>query len=630
MKIFFEKSDFDEVKKCGTMRLEEKLSVIADMIRLNALNTIMCAKSGHIGASFSAVEILTVLYHWEMKINPANPKTVDRDIFILSKGHAAAALYSTLASRGFFPTERLATFRSLNGLEGHAEISAPGVETNTGSLGMGISKAKGFALSTKLDGVKRSVYVLVGDGELQEGQNWEAILSAAQWKLDNLYLLIDRNRVQTDMPVEKVVDISPLREKLKSFGWHVEVTKGHDIGKLLGVLKRIKRIKGKPKAVILDTIKGKGVSFMEHPVALKAGKGFYKWHDKLPLGEDYREAWEEIATRIKGKLSRHKIPVVFPVFRPELAEKPPKVGESLVEAFSRILVEAGKRKKELVVLDADLAESCGLREFQMTFPERFVEVGISEQDMVSTASGLALAGKLPVVNTYAAFLTSRANEQIFNNCSEGSKVVYVGHLAGILPAKPGKSHQGIRDIALLRNIPNLLLCAPSCGEELRRIFEFLVFDHDGPSYLRLEHNIPRVQIPWKEQKLELGRGVELADGDDAVMIGYGPTMLSEALIARQMLEEDRIKVKIIDLPWLSRIEEEWLLGETGDIETIVCLENHSVKGGLSEELSGILGRKIYTIGVGGYGRSGENGEILSHFGLDAESIRRKVKGWLRK
>lgn len=630
MKIFFEKSDFDEVKKCRTMKLEEKLSVIADMIRLNALNTIICAKSGHIGASFSAVEILTVLYHSEMKIDPSNPKNAERDVFILSKGHAAAALYSTLASCGFFPTERLATFRRLNGLEGHAEISAPGVETNTGSLGMGISKAKGFALSAKLDGVKKSVYVLVGDGELQEGQNWEAVLSASHWKLDNLYLLIDRNYVQTDMPVERVVDISPIREKLKSFRWHVEVTNGHDIGKILRVLKKIRKIRGKPKAIILNTIKGKGVSFMEHPVALKSGKGFYKWHDKLPFGEEYRKAWEEIATRIKKKLARHKVPIAFPVFRPDLAEKPPKTGESLVEAFSQILVDVGGKKKELIVLDADLAESCGLREFQITFPERFVEVGIAEQDMVSIAGGLALAGKLPIVNTYAAFLTSRANEQIFNNCSEGSKIIYVGHLAGILPAKPGKSHQGIRDIALLRNIPNLLLSAPSCKEELRRIFEFLVFDYDGPSYLRLEHNIPRLQIPWKEQKLELGKGIKLADGKDAVMIGYGPTMLSEALIARQMLEKDGIKIKIIDLPWLNRIDEEWLLRETEDFETVICLENHSTKGGISEELNRILGRRIYTIGIEGYGKSGENGEILAYFGLDAESIKQKVKKWLGK
>lgn len=629
MKIFFEKSDFDEVKKCR-MKLGEKLSVIADMIRLNALNTIMCAKSGHIGASFSAVEILTVLYHSEMKVDSANPKNVERDVFVLSKGHAAAALYSTLVSRGFFPAERLATFRRLNGLEGHAEISAPGVETNTGSLGMGISKANGFALSAKLGGVKKSVYVLVGDGELQEGQNWEAILSAAQWKLDNLCLLIDRNRVQTDMPVEKVVDIFPLKEKLKSFRWHVEVTNGHDIDKILQVLRKIKRIRGKPKAVILNTVKGKGVSFMENLVALRAGKGLYKWHDKLPLREDYQRAWEEIATRIKKKLARHKIQVSFPTLCPDLAEKLPKVGESLVEAFSQILIDVGRRKKELVVLDADLAESCGIRGFQMTFPKRFIEVGIMEQNMVSTAGGLALAGKLPVVNTYAAFLTSRANEQIFNNCSEGSKVIYVGHLSGILPAKPGKSHVGIRDISLLRSIPNLLLCTPSCREELKEIFEFLVFDQDGPSYLRLEHNIPRIKIPWKEQKLELGKGVKLTDGKDAVIISYGSTMLSEALIAHQMLEKNGIRIKIIDLPWLNRIDEEWLLRETENIETIVCVENHSVKGGLSEELRSIIGKKVYTIGVEGYGKSGENEEILSYFGLDAESIKNGVEKWLKR
>lgn len=629
MKIFFDKQDFDAIAKCKKAKLEDKLSIMGDMIRLNALNTIMCARSGHIGASFSAVEVLTVLYHAVMKLDPSDPKKRDRDIFVLSKGHAAAALYSVLASRGFFPAGRLATFRRLGGLEGHAEISAPGVETNTGSLGMGISKGKGFAWGMKKDKLKNSVFVLVGDGELQEGQNWEAIQSAGHWRLDNFYLLVDRNRVQTDMLVEKVIDISPLAEKLKAFGWAVAEVDGHDVGQILRILKKFEKLKGKPKAILLNTIKGKGVSFMEHPHALRTSGGFYGWHDKLPYGEPYAKAWNEIIERIKRKLSIFRIKIPLPDFQPDLGERPAgKKNESLVNAFSKVLLGLGK-ESSVVVLDADLAESCGLREFQLSFPEKFIEVGIAEQDMVSMAGGLALAGKLPIVNTYAAFLTSRANEQIFNNCSEGSKIVYVGHMAGILPAKPGKSHQGIRDIALLRNIPNLLLCAPACGAELEKIFKFLVREYEGPSYLRIEHNTPRKPISFEIKKLHIGRGSKISEGKEVAILGYGPTMMAEAMIAKEELSRDGIKPRIVEIPWLNRVDEEWLRHITDGIDLVVCLENHSATGGLSEEVQRIIGR-VQVIGADGYGRSGEADEVLRYFKMDGKSIAEKVRRWRGK
>ncbi|MEM3401726.1 MAG: transketolase C-terminal domain-containing protein [Candidatus Hadarchaeales archaeon] len=626
-KIFFEKEDFDKIKKAPGITLEEKLALIADMVRLNALNTVVCARSGHLGASFSAVEILVTLYHHLMKIDPENPKKSPRDIFVLSKGHAAAALYSTLASCGFFPTEKLARFRRLGGLEGHAEISASGVETNTGSLGMGISKAKGFSWADR----KSSVFVLLGDGELQEGQNWEAIQSAVFWKLDNLYLLIDCNKVQTDMPVEEVLDISPLPSKLRAFGLTVATVNGHRIKDILRAFSKLKKVKGRPKAIVFNTIKGKGVSFMEHPRAIKKD-GIYRWHDGVPFDREYLQAWEEIVERIKRRLAKYRVDISLPVFDAALGEKRPRPsGKSLVEAFSEILVELGREREDIVVLDADLAESCGLRKFQAAFPERFIEVGIAEQDMVSTAGGLALAGKLPIVNTYAAFLTSRANEQIFNNCSEGSKIIYVGHLAGLLPAKPGKSHQGLRDISVLKSIPNLLLCAPSFSPELKSILEFLVHEAAGPSYVRLEHALPRFEIPEPATyKISVGRGTVLAEGKDVVFIAYGPTMVGEALGAREILKKDGIEAKVIALPWLSRIDEKWLRTTVEDIPLTVCIENHFVKGGLGEEVIQILGNEVKIIGVDGFGTSGEVDEILNYFGLDSSSIAKRVRAWLGK
>jgi len=636
-KFFFEKSDFEKVMDCRKLTLHERLAVVADMVRLNALTTIMKARSGHIGASFSAVELLTALYHHIMRIDPLQPKRKDRDIFILSKGHAAAALYAVLASRGFIPTEKLSTFRRLGGLEGHAELSVPGVESNTGSLGMGISKARGFAWAQRFDGMKSSAFVMIGDGELQEGQNWEAIQSAGFWKLDNLYLIIDRNRVQTDMRVSKILDVSPIESKLRSFGWHVKVINGHDMKEILRAFKHLKRVKKKPKALIIDTTKGRGVSFMEHPKALKKGGGFYKWHDKLPNKKEYVTAWNEIMSRISRKTNKCKIGFDLPVCPEHFAEEIPKLeGKSLLEIFSDLLVDIGGKQKNLVVLDADLAESCGLRKFQFTYPERFIEVGIAEQDMVSMAGGLALAGKLPIVNTYAAFLTSRANEQIFNNASEGTKIIYVGHLAGIIPAKPGKSHQGIRDISLMRAIPDMLICDPCNAKELRGIMELAVFKMDQSFYIRLEHPAPKVpvQLP-SDYEVRVGKGVTIADGSDAVVFGYGPLLLSEVLLARDLLRKENIDIKVVNLPWMNPVDEKWVVDTIGDIKHVFCVENHSEIGGQSESILRALSTKssrdvdFCIMGVKGYGRSGDADEVLRYFGIDslsmADKIRKKVR-----
>lgn len=632
-KLFFEKSDFDKVRESKSLDLQERLAVISDMLRLNTLTAVMHANSGHLGASLSCTEVLAVLYHHVMKSDPSMPRR-SRDKFILSKGHAASMLYAVLASKGFISEEKLLKFRRLHGLEGHADISAPGVDANTGSLGMGISKGKGYALANKMEGVDSSAFVMVGDGELQEGQNWEAIQSAAYWKLDNLYMIVDRNCVQTDMEVCKILDGSSIENKLKEFGWQTIVIDGHNVKEILNAFDKLKKVKGKPKAIIANTIKGKGVSFMEHPKALADGRGFYKWHDKVPNEEEYSRAWEEVAARIRKRTE--KVRLEFPVLGKHPREESPFKGGSLMNAFNDCLEELGKKHKNFIVMDADLAESCGLRKFQGAFPERFVEIGIAEQDMISTAGGLALAGKLPIVNTYAAFLTSRSNEQIFNNTTEGSKVIYVGHLAGILPAKPGKSHQSIRDISLLKAIPNLILCTPCNAMELKEILDFLISGTEKSSYMRLEHFSPRkdVELP-SGYRVKPGRGAVLAEGKDVAIIGYGPLLLSEALAAREELKNEGIGVRVINLPWLNDVDGGWLMDTVGDVKAVVCLENHAAVGGQSEEIMrAVLGNdgrmKVHTIGVEGFGLSGDGAEVLNHYGLDWKNLAKKIKALVKK
>ncbi len=233
-------------------------------IRKHIVNMIYTAGSGHPGGSLSCVEILTSLYFSELRHDPTNPHWENRDRFILSKGHAAPALYATLAEAGYLPKEQLCTLRKFGSiLQGHPDLRCPGVEVSTGSLGQGLSIANGMALSARMKGKSSRIYVLLGDGECDEGQVWEAAMLASHYKLDNLMAIVDRNGLQIDGLTEKVMRLEPLAKKWESFGWHVIEIDGHHITEILKAFDNAKRLKGKPCVIIAHTFKGKGVSFME-------------------------------------------------------------------------------------------------------------------------------------------------------------------------------------------------------------------------------------------------------------------------------------------------------------------------------------------------------------------------------
>lgn len=265
----------------------KELEKIAKQVRIGIIEQVYNGKSGHPGGSLSCADILTVLYFNQMNINPENPKSDARDRFVLSKGHASPALYSVLAHRGFFSVETLKTFRNIeSNLQGHPDMNkVPGVDMTTGSLGQGLSVANGMALSSKLNRNGLRVYCLVGDGELQEGQVWEAAMSSAHYKLDNLCLIVDNNNLQIDGEVDKVKNIYPLDDKFKSFGFEVMKIDGHNIAQIMESFETAKKVKGKPTVIIANTIKGKGVSFMEN----QAG-----WHGKAPNEEQYKKALKEL------------------------------------------------------------------------------------------------------------------------------------------------------------------------------------------------------------------------------------------------------------------------------------------------------------------------------------------------
>ncbi len=265
-----------------------ELSKIATKARILGLDAIHSANSGHIGGAFSAVDIMTVLFFETMRnIDPKNPKQPNRDRFVLSKGHGTAALYPTLALRGFFPIEDLKTFRHIDSyLSGHAEMNhVPGVDMSAGSLGQGLSAAVGMALAGKLDHAGYRVYAMMGDGEIQEGQIWEAAMAAGKYKLDNLVGIVDYNRLQIDGTVAEVMPLEPLKEKWKSFGWETFEIDGHDYAAIAQVFEDAKQIKNKPVMVIANTVKGKGVSFMENNV---------NWHGHPPAEDEYQRAMAEL------------------------------------------------------------------------------------------------------------------------------------------------------------------------------------------------------------------------------------------------------------------------------------------------------------------------------------------------
>lgn len=270
-----------------TNEIIENLKRKARDIRKDIVEEVYLASSGHPGGSLSIADILTVLYFNQMNIDPNKPHDANRDKLVLSKGHCCPALYATLANRGYFDKELLKSFRKIDGiLQGHPDMKKiPGVDMSSGSLGQGLSAANGMALASKLDNKGYRVYCIVGDGEIEEGQIWEAAMSASHYKLDNLCVIVDNNNLQIDGEVSKVMNVYPIDEKFKSFGFETINIDGNNIEEIIEAFGRAKLIKGKPTAIIAKTIKGKGISFMENNVS---------WHGKAPSEEEYKKAISEI------------------------------------------------------------------------------------------------------------------------------------------------------------------------------------------------------------------------------------------------------------------------------------------------------------------------------------------------
>ncbi len=605
-----------------------KTRLFAEIARLNTLSMIMEAGSGHIGSSLSAMDIVAWLWRNELR-EPNTAGASTSDFYFSSKGHDAPGLYSILIGLKRLPFEAIHTLRRLGGLPGHPDVSLSGIATNTGSLGMGISKARGMALARRLLKKQGRFYVLTGDGELQEGQFWESLQPAANAGLHEITVIIDHNKFQSDKPVAETSDLGDLEQKIASFGWAVRRIDGHDLEAIRDAIAWAKTITDRPQCIIADTVKGKGVSFMEKPDP----DGFYKFHSGAPSTENYTRALGEVLERVRAGSKGETLEVL----EQTLPERTAPAGvEKLVSAYSDELVKLGREHANLVAMDADLILDTGLIPFSKEFPDRYLEAGIAEQDMVSLAGGMALQGVLPVVHSFACFLPTRANDQFYNNASERTKIIYVASLAGLIPATPGHSHQSVRDISLVGSIPGLTLIEPANETETREAIRWAVEENTGSTYIRLV-SVP-VAVPYAlpaGYMLQKGRGVVLQDGKDCVLIAYGPIMLTEAFKTTELLRARGISVKLVNLPWLNTVDESWLASVVGGASVVASLDDHSTTLGQGSLVGAALARlssptRFVQMGLTDIPECGTTAEVLRHHHLDSESLATTLADALRR
>jgi transketolase len=604
-----------------------RAELLSDVCRINTLYMIMQAGSGHIGSSFSSTDLITWL--WTEALVDTNSGHAGADTYFSSKGHDAPALYALLIALGKLDFDLLHRLRRLGGLPGHPDVqTTPFIATNTGSLGMGISKAYGMARAHRFTGRSGRIVLMTGDGELQEGQIWESLQPCANERLSDIIAIVDHNKLQSDSAVSAVSDLGPLDEKFHAFGWEVRRVDGHDFRAIRDAFAHFATVTDRPKVLIADTIKGKGVSFME---GLACGDQTYHFHAGAPALNDYLAAVGELTERINARLSQLGQPPLALASAPRPTRIAPANPERLVLAYGDELLQMARTRPDIVVLDGDLLSDCGIEAFKAELPERFIECGIAEQHMVSAAGGMALSGILPVVHSFACFLSTRANEHIYNNATERTKIIYTATLAGAVPGGPGHSHQSVRDISAIGSVPGLTAIEPCSEREARLAIRWAVEQNTASTYLRFV-NVP-LDLPYTlpaSYALRIGCGVMLRAGADVALVGYGPLLMSHAWRAAELLAPEGISVAVVNLPWLNRIDDGWVRDTLGPFMSVITLDNHYVTLGQGVMVAAALARtrvlaEVRSLGLTDVPVCGSNLEVLAHHGLDAASIAHTVR-----
>lgn len=595
----------------------------ATELRIDSVRATSEAGSGHPSSCCSAAEIVAALFFSVMRYDPNNPKALNSDRFVLSKGHAAPVLYAAWAEAGLFPKSELLKLRTLNSdLEGHPTPRLPFVDMATGSLGQGLPVGVGLALNAKfVDTLDYRTYVLMGDGESAEGSVWEAAEIGRQYGLDNLCAIIDVNRLGQSDPTMLQHDMEAYRSRWAAFGWHALVVDGHDLAALLAAFDEAARTKGKPTMVLAKTYKGRGISFIEdHPT----------WHGKpLAKGQETEKALAELTSQLMPNgtplpIKKPTVPAVSPKSVAPLPGLPYKKGDSVAtrEAFGAALEALGGANPLIVALDADVKNSTYTDKFAKKYPNRFFENFIAEQNMLGAAAGLAACGKIPFVATFAAFFT-RAYDFIRMAAISESNLKLVGTHVGVSIGEDGPSQMGLEDIAMMAAQPDIVVLYPSDGTSMYRLME-IAAAHKGMVYLRAGRPKSPVIYGPEEPFAIGGSKVLRRSANDVLTIVAAGVTLFEALKAHEQLSAAGIQVRIIDLYSVSPIDRPTLIESARETRgRILTVEDHYAHGGLGDAVLSAVGTEgiaVHKLAVRRIPHSGKPDELINHYGIGAGSI----------
>lgn len=621
-----------------------KITEMAVDMREDALTMAYASgmSAAHVGGGLSIIDILAVLYGGVMKYNVANPTWNERDRFILSKGHGVIGYYAALCESGFISKDELCSFEKNNSdLLGHpVQNIEKGMEFTTGSLGQGLSIGIGVALSLRDKGIDSKAYVLMGDGECNEGSVWEAFMSAAQYKLDNIVAIIDRNRYQLGGETMDVMDIGNVGDKLRAFGWEVREVNGHNVEELYNAFTE-KKTDGKPLAVVANTKKGYGFSFMEENNS---------WHHAVLTKDNYEKAMSELGRdpktekideavaawnkkEDKGVLSENQESQILSRFglTPQFASRWSVVGQRA--AFGLAAIELAKENYNIKILTADVSTSAGLARYAKKYCDNYLDVGIAEQNMMGIASGMASMGYDVITTTFAPFQSMRCLEQIRVNYGYmKNKVVMVGLASGLVLGTLGSTHCCFEDMGVLRSIPNIAIVSPAdCGEVGKALFAAV--DYNQSVYIRLMGGANCPIVYNQDYDFEIGKSIVLKESNcekvDVTVFACG-TMVNKSLEAFEILEEAGITSRIVNMHTIKPIDENAIVEACNKSKLIVTVEEHSIYGGLGSAVAEVKATLAYaprqlTLGIPDkYGHGATYSTLLEKYGLTSESIAKMI------
>ncbi len=591
------------------MATSEQLKTMADKLRIHSLQMTTAAGSGHPTTCLSAAEIISVLFFSAIDKN---------DEFILSKGHAAPILWAAFAEAGLIERGELKNLRRIDSvLEGHPTARMPLIKVASGSLGQGLSAGVGMALAKKLAHDPGRVFVLQGDGETAEGSVWEAADCAAQFRLDNLVVVVDANRLGQSGPTRHGHDLAAYERKFRAFGWETAVVDGHDVGALLDAL-RPAGTGGRPLAVIAKTFKGKGITFLED----KEG-----WHGK-PLNEkELQAALDEMGkadVTLPSAYSPSRPSFTFHDYPSAIYSKNDMV--STRAAFGKELLALGRTNGRVVAIDGDVKNSTMTEDFFKAFSERSFESYIAEQNMAGMAMGLSAMGYVPYMATFAAFLT-RAHDFIRMAQYSGANIKFVGSHAGVSIGADGPSQMGLEDLSMFLAMPGALVLYPCDAASTAKLFRETA-RHVGISYLRTTRDKTPVLYGSDEEFPSGGLKVlRRSDHDQALIVSCGITV-HEALKAHDILKGKGVAARVIDLYSLQPLPEADLERHAAECGGKVVVAEDHYGGAVAGLVARAVG-KVTSLHVREIPRSGKSSELLALMGIDQTAITRAAESLLK-